>query len=61
MSDEDTCKPGDPDPTPLLPPGEAYCLAPSKEGAGCCTRAQGHRGQHVDGGDGSDRVVAVWP
>ncbi len=56
MSAEDTCKPGDPDPTP----DDDQESCPSRDSVGWwCTRTVGHYGQHVAGT--GERVAAVWP
>ena len=57
----DTCKPGDPDPTPDSGP---FCndRDPNTEQgyvAPCCTRSRGHAGQHVVGTGVT--VRDVWP
>lgn len=53
-SPEDTCKVGDPDPTPNVGP---YCLA--VRGPFTCTRHPQHSGQHLAGAGNS--VAATWP
>ncbi len=63
MSAEDTCKPGDPDPTPIQK-GYTYdlCinrLAINRRDGLWCTRERGHIGQHVAGT--GEQVTAVWP
>jgi hypothetical protein len=58
MSPEDTCKPGDPDPTRHLPGRDC----PARSVGPWCQRTARDRhstGQHVAGDD--ERVVAVWP
>jgi hypothetical protein len=58
MSDADTCKPGDPDPS--VDPGDCparlrhYVLPPY-----FCTRNAGHAGQHLAGTE-EDIVAVVW-
>jgi hypothetical protein len=56
--DENTCKVGDPDPTPggkdMHHEG-----CPARLNMFWCTRDPGHQGQHVAGT--GVRVVAVWP
>lgn len=52
----DTCKPGDPDPTPNHDAG-AVCLNGHRNGW-LCTRHPGHTGQHVACGR---EVIEVWP
>ena len=54
----DTCKPGDPDPTPNDGPF-CYDDDPNTEQGFVCTRERGHTGQHVTGN--GDAVVDVWP
>ncbi len=56
MSVEDTCKPGDPDPTTLDYDDQESC--PSRHEGWWCARALDHPGQHVAGI--SFKVVAVW-
>lgn len=52
----DTCKVGDPDPTPDHD-AEAVCLNGHRNGW-LCTRHLGHTGQHVACGR---EVIEVWP
>ncbi len=60
MSAEDTCKPGDPDPTDDPTDLDYRESCPSRDVVGFwCTRAVGHSGQHVAGS--GEQVVAVWP
>ncbi len=58
VSAEDTCKPGDPDPTPE----EGDCPASWADGQPGwpweCTRKREHAGQHVAGA--GSQVAAVW-
>jgi hypothetical protein len=53
---EDTCKPGDPDPT-VYDDRKEVCS--SRHNGWWCTRTDGHEGQHVAGA--GHMVAAVWP
>ena len=60
FNDEDTCRPGDLDPTTHY---SLHCWEPHPchdcGGHWFCTREPGHQGQHV-AGNGS-AVMATWP
>lgn len=60
MTDDpcDTCKPGDPDPTPNHDAG-AVCLNGHRNGW-LCTRHPGHIGTHVCEGICSDALWFEW-
>lgn len=61
LTPEDTCRYGDPDPTPsLLGEGEMCGAEDTSSGLGCCTRWRGHRGRQHVAGTGT-AVVHVWP
>lgn len=54
---QDTCRPGDPDPTPLDMPVTSCCPLMFEDRL-FCTRVLGHTGQHVAGN--GEVVMAVW-